>query len=149
MTTPPQDQAAERAVLGAAMVGSRQLEDAAERLQGRDFYQPRHELVWDACLAVMRTGRPVDPVAVAGQLGPELDRAGGALYLAELTSADVSPNPGQLLAYADTVLDKALRRRLLEAGHKVAQYALAAEDATEAAGMAEREVEQAARTAQT
>src|SRR5690349_5464265 len=111
----PQDVAAERAVIGAALVGSRQLEDATEVLAGRDFYQPRHELLWDACLSVLRSGRPVDPVAVMGQLGGDLERIGGAPYLAELTSADVSPNPGQLLSYAGQVADKALRRRLLTA----------------------------------
>lgn len=136
-------------MLGAALIGSRQLQDAADMLQGRDFYEPRHELVWDACLAVHRSGRPVDAVAVMGQLGKDVDRVGGPVYLAELTGQDVSPNPGQMLAYAQQVLDAALRRRLQDAGSRVQQLALQHEDATQAAEDAQQIVAEAASQART
>lgn len=150
MSTLPNDMAAERATLGAVLQGSRRgLEDVADTLRAGDFYQPRHEAIWDACMAVHRAGQRIDVPTVTAKLSRDLDRIGGPMYLVDLTSVDACPNPGQLAAYAQTVMDTALRRRLIEAATKVQQYAVDAEDPTEAALMAQQVVDDAATTART
>jgi replicative DNA helicase len=148
-SVPPSDRDAERAVLGAALVGSQQVHDAGDVLAPRDFYSPQHEAIWAAILEVAGSSQPVDPVTVSARLGNELQRWGGPLILAELTSADVSPNPSALMHYAERVLDLALRRRLIDAGTKVQQMATVYEDATDAAEAARQTIDDAASQART
>lgn len=142
LTAPPQAHEAEQAVLGAILTGAPVLDDLESVLQGRDFYRPAHEAIWDACVAVHRRGERVDPILVARELGQDqLQRAGGAPYLHTLVSGvAIAANAGY---YADQVLEAALRRRLQDAGTRVVQLAQQHEDATQAAEDARQVVDEA------
>jgi len=63
---PRQDIDAEEAVIGAVLVEPRVLDDLT--LQGRDFYRPSHEELWDLMLAERRAGRPVDAISIMQRL---------------------------------------------------------------------------------
>lgn len=147
--TPPQDDAAERAVLGSMMLAERVIPDVCDTLRGADYYRPAHEAIHDAIVALYARREPVDMVTVAGELQRrgDLDRVGGHLYLHDLTSG--VPTPGSATYYAEAVLDKALRRRLLEASTRVAQLAVDADDSAQAAEDARQTIDEAASQART
>lgn len=133
---------AERALLGSILTGATL--DDLDHLDARDFYQPRHGLIFDACHEVARLGDRPDAVTVAKALGGELARIGGQLYLSELTSVDVAPTPAQAAHYAGIVLESALSRRLVEAAIRIRQEAETSGDAKTAAENARRIIDEAA-----
>lgn len=149
MTPPPQDVHAEQATLGAMMMAAHTIPDVCSILAGRDYWNPHHEAIHDAITALWRERQPVDMVTVAGRLqrAGELERVGGHLYLHELVST--CPVAVHAVSYAERVLDKALRRRLLEAATKVTQIALESADTTQAAEDARRTIDEAASQART
>lgn len=119
--TPPQDVHAEQAVLGAMMTSRHVCRDVLDLLTGDDFYQPRHEQVFDAIRALDSRGEPADPLTVAAELGAELERVGGRLYLAELYGACVVASDG--VHHAQLVREAAGKRRLIDAAIRITQVA--------------------------
>ncbi len=125
--TPPQDMAAEQSVLGAMMLSKDAIADVAEVLRGLDFYRPSHELIHDAIIDLFGRGEPADPVTIAAELQRrgELARVGGAPYLHTLSAnVPIAANAGY---YAEIVREKAILRRLVDAGTKIVQISYAGE----------------------
>lgn len=119
--TPPQDNTAEQAVLGAMLTSKDAIADVLERVKPEDFYKPAHELIFDSIIDLYSRGEPADAVTVAAELEKkgELTRAGDYTYLADLlASISVAANAGY---YAQIVHDKAVLRRLVDASIKIAQ----------------------------
>ena len=85
---PPQDVAAEQAVLGGMLLSKDAIADVLERLRPGDFYRPAHQNVYDAILDLYGRGEPADAVTVAAELDRRglLRRIGGAPYLHTLIS---------------------------------------------------------------
>jgi replicative DNA helicase len=125
--TPPQDNAAEQSVLGAMLLSKDAIADVAEIVRGIDFYRPAHEVIHDAIIDLYGRGEPADPVTVAAELQRrgELLRIGGAPYLHTL-SANV-PIAANAAYYAEIVHEKAILRRLVDAGTKIVQLGYAGE----------------------
>lgn len=119
--TPPQDVDAEQAVLGAMMTSPAVCRDVLDQLTGPDFYQPRHEQIFDAIRQLDAASRPADPIAVAAALGPDLEKVGGRAYLVELLSACTVAANG--VHHAHVVRETAGKRRLIEAAVKITQDA--------------------------
>lgn len=122
---PPQDPAAEQAVLGGMLLSKDAIADVLERLRPGDFYRPAHQNVYDAILDLYGRGEPADAVTVAAELDRRglLRRIGGAPYLHTLIST--VPTAANAGYYAGIVAEKALLRRLVEAGTRVVQYGYA------------------------
>ena len=119
--TPPQDLVAEQSVLGGMLLSKDAIADVVEILKERDFYRPAHELIYDAILDLYGRGDPADPVTVSAELTKrgEIARIGGAPYLHTLiSSVPTAANAGY---YAKIVRDRAILRRLVEAGTKIVQ----------------------------
>ena len=129
--TPPQDMAAEQSVLGAMLISKDSIADVAEVLRGVDFYRPSHELIHDAIIDLYGRGEPADPITVVAELARrgELARVGGAPYLHTL-SANV-PIAAHAGYYAEIVREKAILRRLVDAGTKIVQIGYAGEGAVD------------------
>src|SRR5918996_46015 len=119
--TPPQDVAAEQAVLGGMLLSKDAIADVVEVLRGHDFYRPAHETINEAVLARAGGGEPADPLTVADELKKrgELGRIGGAPYLHTLVSS--VPTAANAGFYAAIVREHALLRRLVEAGTRIVQ----------------------------
>jgi replicative DNA helicase len=119
--TPPHDLLAEQSALGGMLLSKDAVADVIETLRGADFYVPKHELIFDACLSLYSHGEPTDVVAVTDELikTGELQRAGGADYLHSLTS--IVPTAANAGYYASIVAERALLRRLVEAGTRIVQ----------------------------
>jgi replicative DNA helicase len=135
---PPQDEAAEQAVLGGMLLSKDAIADVLERLRPADFYRPNHQSVYDAVLDLYGRGEPADAVTVAAELDRRglLRRIGGAPYLHTLIST--VPTAANAGYYAGIVAEKALLRRLVEAGTRVVQYGYAGAEGADVAEVVDR-----------
>lgn len=135
---PPQDLAAEQAVLGGMLLSKDAIADVLERLRPGDFYRPAHQNVYDAILDLYGRGEPADAVTVAAELDRRnlLRRIGGAPYLHTLIST--VPTAANAGYYATIVAEKALLRRLVEAGTRVVQYGYAGAEGADVAEVVDR-----------
>jgi hypothetical protein len=125
---PPQDLQAEQSVLGAVLLSKEALADVTERLYTDDIYRPAHRLIFEAILDIYTRGDPVDVVTVAAELDRRghLRRVGGAVYLHTLIQQ--VPTPASAGFYARIVAEKALLRRLTEAGTRITAYGYSGAD---------------------
>jgi replicative DNA helicase len=135
---PPQDLAAEQSVLGGMLLSKDAIADVLERLRPSDFYRPVHQNVYDAILDLYGRGEPADAVTVAAELDRRglLRRIGGAPYLHTLIST--VPTAANAGYYAGIVAEKALLRRLVEAGTRVVQYGYAGAEGADVAEVVDR-----------
>ena len=118
---PPQDIPAEQSVLGAILLSKDAIADVVEMLKPDDFYRPAHQTVYECVLDLYGRGEPADPVTVSAELERrgELLRIGGAPYLHTLIAA--VPTAANAAYYAEIVADRAILRRLVEAGTRIVQ----------------------------
>src|SRR5450830_1973002 len=125
--TPPQDIAAEQSVLGGMMLSKDAIADVVETLRGTDFYRPSHELVYEAILDLYGRGEPADAVTFSAELTKrgEITRIGGAPYLHTLIS--MVPTAANAGYYARIVRERAVLRRLVEAGTRIVQLGYSTE----------------------
>lgn len=140
--TPPQDVPAEQCALGGMLLSKDAIADVIEVLRPGDFYRPTHQTIYDALLDLYGRGEPADPVTVAAELTKqgELGRVGGAPYLHTLiSSVPTAANAGY---YAKIVRERAVLRRLVEAGTRIVQlgYGSQGGDADELVDRAQAEV---------
>ena len=135
---PPQDLAAEQSVLGGMLLSKDAVADVLERLRPADFYRPVHQNVYEAILDLYGRGEPADAVTVAAELDRRglLRRIGGAPYLHTLIST--VPTAANAGYYAGIVAEKALLRRLVEAGTRVVQYGYAGAEGADVAEVVDR-----------
>lgn len=125
--TPPQDMPAEQSVLGAMLISKDAITEVQGLVYGADFYRPAHEVIFDAILDLYGRGEPVDMVTVANLLTQkgELQRVGGGPYLHTLASeVAIAANAAY---YARIVSEKAMLRRLVDAGTRIVQLGYAQE----------------------
>ncbi|AZC12737.1 replicative DNA helicase [Microbacterium sp. ABRD28] len=139
--TPPHDMAAEQSTLGGMLLSKDAVADVIETLRGADFYIPKHEIIYEAILSLYSHGEPTDVIAVTDELikTGDLQRAGGADYLHTLTS--IVPTAANAGYYASIVAERALLRRLVEAGTRIVQMGYKGEgDAIELVNNAQAEI---------
>ena len=117
----PQNLEAEQGVLGGMMLSKDAIADVVEILRPEDFYSPAHQTIYETILAVYSEGDETDPLVVHGRLdrAGDIDRVGGASYLHTLVSK--VPTAANAAYYADIVAEKAVLRRLVDAGTRIVQ----------------------------
>ena len=123
--TPPQDVAAEQSVIGAMLLSKDAIADVVETLREGDFYRPAHQLIYSSILDLYGRGEPADAVTVSAELTRigELGRVGGAPYLHTLVAS--VPTAANASYYALIVKERAVLRRLVEAGTRIVQMGYA------------------------
>lgn len=115
---PLHDVDAERALIGAVLIDPLRLQ-AVEHVRPEDFYTPQHQAVWRALCAL--SGQAFDSLAVGAKI---TEQGGGQAPVRALAEAEASTlSAAHAEQHAETVLDRALRRRLAEAGAKISQLA--------------------------
>ncbi len=119
--TPPQDVAAEQCVLGGMLLSKDAIADVVEILKTNDFYRPVHATIFDTILEIYGRGEPADAITVAAALADsgDLARIGGAPYLHTLIAS--VPTAANAAYYARIVSERAVLRRLVEAGTRIVQ----------------------------
>lgn len=140
--TPPQDVAAEMSVLGGMLLSKDAIADVIEQIRGSDFYRPAHEVVYEAIIDLYGRGEPADAITVVAELTKrgELQRIGGAPYIHDLMAG--VPTAANAGYYARIVRERAVLRRLVEAGTRIVQlgYATDGGDVDEIVNNAQAEV---------
>ncbi|MCY1143986.1 replicative DNA helicase [Actinoplanes sp. Pm04-4] len=119
--SPPQDVAAEQGVLGGMLLSKDAIADVVEILKVQDFYRPVHASIYDVILDLYGRGEPADALTVAAALADsgDLQRIGGVPYLHTLIES--VPTAANAAYYARIVGERAILRRLVEAGTKIVQ----------------------------
>ncbi|MCL2190920.1 MAG: replicative DNA helicase [Treponema sp.] len=120
--TPPHDDEMERAALGSMLFDADTVEAANQNhLKAEDFYSRAHQRIYEAILSLDTASERVRPdmQTVVQELRKEgkLDEAGGAAYVASLTS--VIPSSANIEYYIRSVLDHSLRRSLLRVASEI------------------------------
>ena len=118
---PPQNIDAEEAILGGILLDPEALGRIIDTLRPESFYIGAHQEIYRAALALFAQGQPTDLMRIATALRDNgtLEKVGGQGRLIQLVDRTVSAvNVDQ---YAQLVNDKALRRRLIQTGHEIAQ----------------------------
>ena len=138
---PPHDVAAEQCVLGGMLLSKDAISDVVEVIRPEDHYRPAHQIIHGAILDLYARGEPADPITISNELTRtgELARIGGAPYLHTLiASVPTAANAGY---YARIVRERAILRRLVEAGTRIVQLGYTGDgDADEMVDRAQAEV---------
>lgn len=115
----PRHPNAEMAVIGAALTSPTVLAELLEMIEPGDFYEVRHEVIWNAIERLNAYGRPADLVSVTTELGRELNKCGGPVYLHDCIEAVPTALNGPY--YAELLRDYAYARKVILGGIRLAQ----------------------------
>lgn len=127
--TPPHHIQAEQATLGGIMSAPNAAEQATllGDVQGilvgpADFYRPAHQIIYEALRALAERNEPLDVISVSDELSRQgdLSRVGSGTYLHDCIEA--IPHFANTGYYAKIVADRAVLRRLVEVGTRIAQF---------------------------
>ncbi len=117
--TPPNDIQAEMHTIGGMLLSRESIDECLEIVTGPEFYRPAHEVIFTAIAGLHLDGQRVDVVTVADEMTKlgVIGKAGGPGYLHSLVAAVASPASASY--YARIVAERAILRRIIEAGTKV------------------------------
>ena len=126
---PPQSVALEEAVLGAIMLDREALPQVLDILQAESFYLDSHQRIYKAMLSLFERSKPIDLLTVVEQLRQQgdLEGAGGAVYMAELTNKIASA--ANIEFHARILAQKHIQRELIRVSTKTIKEAF--EDTTD------------------
>ncbi|PCS01412.1 replicative DNA helicase [Lactococcus fujiensis] len=110
---PPQDLAAEQAVIGAIFLDADRLVEVKEFITAKDFYKTSHQIIFRAMEKLFDLREAIDVLTVRATLESQGDLAniGGIGYIAEL--ANSTPTAANAVYYAKIVAEKSLLRQLI------------------------------------
>ena len=120
----PHSSEAETAILGAIMLDPEGLDTAAEIVLPEDFYEPRHNTIFQTMLDLYRAQSPIDMVSLAEALRGtgKLEAIGGGAYLAQLSMAE--PTASHIAHHSKIVKDHSTRRSLYQRSIELAKQAM-------------------------
>lgn len=126
---PPQAVDLEEAVLGALMLEKDALTNVIDILKVESFYKESHKVIFQAILDLFSESQPIDMLTVTSQLRKNgaLEVAGGAFYIAELTSRVASAS--NIEYHARIITEQAIKRDLIRISSEVQKDAF--EDTTD------------------
>ena len=109
----PQAVELERAVIGACLIEQDAFATVSDFLKPQSFYESKHQVIFQAIQSLAASNAPIDVLTVVDQLqkNGDLDNAGGAAYIAELSRSMLSA--AHLEFHARIVAQKALARDLI------------------------------------
>ena len=126
---PPHSIEAEQSVLGAILLSERALYSLVieEGLKPEDFYRRRHQVIYEAMLALYGESEPIDVLTVTEQLRSKgmLEDAGGQAAVDGLAAS--VPAAGNARHYARIVREHSLMRRLINTTYEI-QTSVAQQD---------------------
>ena len=128
---PPQDQEAEKSVLGSLMIDKNAISKIADLLSVQDFYSIAHQKIYQAILDLFNKNEPIDILSVSSVLKSkkELEEVGGASYLGELIN--IVPSSAHITHYAKIVREKRILRDLISISAELQEMVFEKEVSTE------------------
>lgn len=117
---PPQNVEAEQAVLGSILLKPDAFGAVLEILKSDDFYKDGHKLIFESMLDLFDKNEPQDLLTVSNLLRDtnKIEKAGGPMYLASLTS--IVPVTANIGSYAKIIREKAILRKLITVNTDIA-----------------------------
>ena len=140
-TIPPQAVELEQAVLGALMLERDAIIDVQEYVKAETFYLEEHRTIFKAIQALSFEMKAIDLYTVTERLKSqkELQKVGGAGYLAELTQKVASA--AHIEFHAKIIAQKYVQRELIRSATEIERRSYDDEvDVTELIGFAEQEI---------
>lgn len=136
----PHDAEAERAIIGAALLDHRVIDEVRTMVTREDFYLKRNAQAFAALCALSDEGVPVDEITLAARMLPNPHTAEQKTELArELGDLSLStPTAANATAYALAVTKTSRQRKLIDLGDKL--KAKAQDDPDDAIHLASREL---------
>jgi replicative DNA helicase len=116
---PPQAVDIEQAVLGAMMLEKNAVTDVIDMLTPSSFYDPKHQFIYGAIRELFGSSSPIDLLTVSNKLrqNGELEGAGGAAYISQLTSRVASS--AHVEFHARIIAEKHIKRELIRMSGEV------------------------------
>ena len=107
-------------MIGALLLDPEAIIKISDFLKTEDFYDPIYRDIYGAIMGLYSSHEPVDFVTVTSKLSDnkKLQEIGGSAFLAQLTSE--VPTSSHIYQYGQIVKTKAVHRRIIKAGQKIA-----------------------------
>ena len=120
---PPQSVDLEKAVLGAMMLEKNAVTDTIDILMQESFYDPKHQYIFAAIKELFGSSKPIDILTVTDKLkqNGELEAAGGAVYISQLTNRIAST--AHVEYHARVIAEKYIKRELIRMSSEVMKEA--------------------------
>ena len=139
--TLPHSEESERAVLGGVLLDPTILPTISGRLRPEDFYQERHQTLYQVMLDLQEEQVEIDLRTVQAKLEQrgQFDQVGGLSYL---TGLDLDlPDIGRVDTYVEIIKERSVRRRLIQMSGQIIRNCLdGGLEAQEALGRAEQSI---------
>ncbi|WP_121970238.1 replicative DNA helicase [Leptolyngbya sp. BC1307] len=118
---PPQNIEAEEAILGGILIDPEAVGRVTEIITPEAFYIGAHRSIYQAALDLQARGLPTDMMGIASWLKDKgtLEKVGGQSRLAQLVDRTISA--ANIDQYAQLVMDKYTRRKLIQSGGEIIQ----------------------------
>lgn len=115
----PQNAEAEASLLGAMLIDSDAIVKVADSILPSDFFEMRNQRIFEAMVELYEKRSAIDVLTLSDKLKNSgyLDMVGGPSYLTELTN--FVPTAAHAEQYADIVVQKSMRRRLISTAHEM------------------------------
>jgi len=128
---PPQNIEAEQSVLGSILLRDKSLPTVIELISPEDFYREGHRIIFQAMLELFERNEPQDLVTITSLLNDtnKLESAGGATYLASLTS--IVPVTSNIGSYCRIIRQKSVLRNLIHVSSDIASRCYEEQDEVE------------------
>lgn len=126
---PPQNVDAEESILGGILLDPEAISRVNDLLKPEAFYITAHREIYRAAVTLNSQGKPTDLMSVTSWLADHnlLEKVGGTAKIVQLVDRTISAVNIDILA--DLVMEKYLRRKLIQAGTEIVH--LGFETATE------------------
>lgn len=128
---PPQNIEAEQSVLGSILIEREAIYKVVEYLKPEYFYYQAHQIIFKTMLELFERREPIDLITVSEELRKNnlLEKVGGTSYLTMILNS--VPTAANVEYYAKIVENKALLRKLIEAGTEIASMGYEEQDNVE------------------
>lgn len=117
----PWNSDAEKGVLCSVMISPESMEELGD-LTGDHFHHPTHMVIWECLKQRFLDRKPIDLISVNDALADRPVFKENPAYLAEI--AIFIPTAANVIAYADILREKAMRRAILRAANETARLAV-------------------------
>lgn len=119
----PHNIEAEEAVLGSLLIDPDAMLHIASFLNAKDFFQKRHQWIYEAIASLHDRKEPTDLVTLTDELSRrnQLEDIGGPIFLTDLINA--TPTSIHVEYYARIIERTAVLRRLIDGATKIAKLA--------------------------
>ena len=124
LKVPPHSLTLEQAVLSGLMADPAAFDNVTELLGEKDFYSPRHAMIFRGIAALITTDQPCDAILVSKWLDDMnlLEKSGGEAYLGQILK-DSPATSANIVAYAERIREFSVLRQLIGASNDIANLA--------------------------